>query len=294
MKKFIALFLMVVIVSSVLTGCSKPIDTYKKSVDYAELQAKVEEISGLVDDLLALAVAQDDIEPDVEAESVEVFLAELGLSDVMDSSQAIIDKVDDIEAGFDELDIDTEDEDVKALHEPLMDALSEYKDMASGIIEVSTVTEDLMVETYNLSVLATEFGTEVMVNMFNLSAGFSSAIFDNQETYLGEFEYLSSEEFQAMMDSGTIDPAQLQAAIGRVEDVKAQIEALETDGDADVTIKNILLTLVDNMVSMYTVLIDGASTLALTADYEGLNEFIQEYIDANAEGIDNWISGMEE
>jgi len=269
-------------------------DTYKKEVGDTEIQAQVEDLVGLVNDVLGLTVSQAEIEPAINAETVEEFIAELGLTELMAKSQEIIDLTDEIEASFDELDVDLEDEDVSTLHEPLMDTLSEYKKMASTIIDVSKVSEDLLVETYSLSIIATDFGTEVMANMNNLSPEFQTAIFDNQAEYLGEFEYLNSEEFQGMMDSGIVDKPILDAAIIRIEAVRVKLDELQTITDADVIIKDILTSLVDNMISMYNVLIDGADTLAITADYEGLDTFVQEYIDANASSIDDWVSGIEE
>jgi len=294
MKKFVALFMMLVVVSALMTGCSKPIDNYIKDVKDAELQMQVEDFLGLVDDVLALAAAQADIEPDINADTLDEYIGQLGLTELMDKSQDIIDLADEIEASFNELDVDLEDEEVSTLHKPLMDALSEYKNMASTIIDVSKVSEGLMVETYNLATLATNFGTEFMVNMFNLSAEVQTAIIDNQAEYLGEFDYFSSEEFQGMMDTGIIDQAVLEAAIARIEAVKVKINELQTSTDADETIRDILLELVDNMISMYAAIIDGADILAITSEYDGLDTFVQEYIDANASSIDDWISVIEE
>lgn len=295
MKRVIRILISILLIVSLFTACTKPIDTYKEAVDEAGIEELIAELELNLDSLNEAAVVFDESVLDTNAASEEAFLSALGLVDLIGTSNDVLNSIESIEEAVNDMDVSLlEDEAVATLHSDLTDSLDEYTEMVSILSESTDATIAMMAPTYNMMAKGNELGNIIMSNYTSLSETFLNAFLENQTLLEGAMMVLADDSFMEMLETGDVDTVLINDTLANVEAVGALMGSYEAENDSDKAVKAFLVELIDSVTLTLTSIVEYGPVVKKTASYDSMQQFIDTYRNENKDKLNNYLEGVQQ
>lgn len=293
MKRVFGIIISMMLICSLMTGCSNPVDTYKTSVNEVDIQAMVTDLNESVDALYEASATFDNSTMDMDSESEEAFISQLGLVAIKGASIDVVNNIEDIEVALNGLDLTVEDEEVIELHKQLTDSLDAYKEMTEVMNESVEASTAMMTSAYGMVSKGNELGNLIMGNYTKLSDTFLDAFMENQQMLEGAMMVLADDSFLEMLETGKVDQARIEETLASVEMVKTLINSYEAQNDSDTEVKTYLVELIDSVTVMLEDMVAYGPIVEKTKSYDGMQGYVDVFRKPNLEVLNEYIEGVQ-
>lgn len=282
MKKFLTQSLTLLLVLSLLAGCSNPEAKYKKAVKDAELDSRIEELFDDMDDF--------EVPEQLSDMDMEVMAAEPMADALISSFKKDVDKfAKELGEVLDELeDIDGNDKAVKEEHDNLIEALEETKSAIDTISDGVDIISGIISEFSGMMELQEFFETDMNEAFMSLSTNYSMAFMMNADAVMGSMMVFETLDFDTLT-SGNADLSILQDSLQGIDDSIALVESIETENEFDEQVSENLIAMFNALKSIMSYIADNADMFKDLGKLSELNDSFDDY----KEAIEEWLEFVE-
>lgn len=280
MKKLVSVILSIMLLASILTGCSgDPMKAYKEEVKaagiedtYAEIQTKAQELNDYLDTFFdEVQVTFQDISQMSEySEAVNK----------LDELKELVDNAIAKAEGF-----KTDNEQVKKANDYLLAALSEYKDFCDMIdkvfnlaIQIAAIMNNTMSSQEQLASLGVP-STEVAMALTEILNEYADVL-NNASAYQ---EIFGSEEMN-------IEAANEMMA--NIQEVVDKVKSIPTSNEKDEQYVQLFADAYSGTIEMFKLIIENKEIAGILGSYEDNSDFLKDKSEETSKNIDSWKEAM--